>query len=40
MTSTKQRIFYLTINQSAPKLNIGLYVRPESIIIAPCYAGM
>ena len=40
MTSTRQRIFYLTINPSAPKLNIGLYVRPESIIIAPCYAGM
>ena len=40
MTSTKQRIFYLTINPSAPKLNIELYVKPESIIIAPCYPGM
>ena len=33
MTSAKQRIFYLTINVSVPKLNIELYVKPGSTII-------
>ena len=30
----------MTVNPSAPKLNIGLYVKPGSTIIAPCYAGI
>ena len=41
-TSDQHKVayFYLTINPSAPKLNIGLYVKPGSTIIAPCYAGI